>query len=169
MSVLCGKDLDSYLKKTPPIIENMVKPNLQVGPNGIDLTVNSVERFIGFGRINLTDEERKLAETESLRFDQDVLHLKPSVYKVLFNEIINVPLNMIAIAKPRSSLLRNGVTMETAIWDSGYRGRSESLLVVHNPYGFDIKKNARIVQIVFIKTTGKSKEGYKGIYLEEHI
>jgi len=168
MSILCRKDLKLYLKKNPPIIENMINPNFQVGTNGIDLTVNSVNKFVGFGRVNLTDEERKLAETESLGFDQDLLHLEPGVYKVLFNEIINVPLNMIAIAKPRSSLLRNGVTIETAIWDSGYRGRSESLLVVHNPYGFDIKRNARIVQIMFIKTTGKS-EGYRGIYLEEHI
>ena len=50
-----------------------------------------------------------LAENILLRYDREGLDLNPSVYKVLFNEIINVPLDMIVIAKLISSPLRNGV------------------------------------------------------------
>jgi dUTP pyrophosphatase len=35
-----------------------------------------------------------------------------------------------AIGVPRTSLIRCGVTTETGIWNAGYEGRSESLMVV---------------------------------------
>lgn len=169
MSIICGEELKNYLKKTPPIVENILNPDLQVGTNGIDLTVKIVEKFVGFGRVDFTNKERKLAETTQLKFENDILHLEPGAYKIIYNEIINVPLNMVALAKPRSSLLRNGVTVETALWDSGYKGRSESLLVIHNPYGFELKRNARVMQIIFNKITEEMKEGYKGAYQNEHV
>jgi len=65
-----------------------------------------------------------------------------------------------AIAKPRSSLLRCGVTVETAVWDAGYSGRSESLLVVFNNNGFRLRKNARILQLLFFRLGEEVREGY---------
>ncbi|MBA5942724.1 MAG: deoxyuridine 5'-triphosphate nucleotidohydrolase, partial [Methanophagales archaeon] len=94
-------------------------------------------------------------------------------YKIGFNEILTLPLDSLAIAAPRSTLLRCGVTIETAIWDAGYRGRSESLLVVLNKNGYYIRKNARILQLVFIKlgtgTENLMGEGYSGRYQLENI
>jgi dUTP pyrophosphatase len=72
-----------------------------------------------------------------------------------------------ALGLSRSSLLRCGASLHTAVWDAGYSGRSESLLVVHNPAGLDLEKNARVLQLVFSKLTGKS-EGYNGIYQGEN-
>jgi dUTP pyrophosphatase len=73
-----------------------------------------------------------------------------------------------ALARPRSSLLRCGVTIETAVWDAGYSGRSQALLVVHNPSGFHLQKNARVLQLVFFRLTGET-EGYQGKYQRENI
>ena len=73
-----------------------------------------------------------------------------------------------ALGRPRSSLLRCGVNVGTAVWDAGYSGRSQSLLVVHNPSGFSLEKNARLTQLVFFELTGES-EGYQGIYQGENI
>jgi dUTP pyrophosphatase len=72
-----------------------------------------------------------------------------------------------ALAMPRSSLLRCGVTVHTAVWDAGYSGRSQSLMVVYNPRGFRLQRNARIVQLVFFRLTQET-EGYQGIYQGEN-
>jgi len=65
-------------------------------------------------------------------------------------------------------LLRCGVTVNTAVWDAGYSGRSQSLMVVYNPQGFRIQRNARIVQLVFLRLTHET-EGYRGVYQRENI
>jgi len=75
---------------------------------------------------------------------------------------------VMALAAHRSSLLRCGVTVGTAVWDAGYEGRSQSLLVVHNPLGFRLQKNARIIQLVFFQLSQET-ERYKGKYQGENI
>ena len=72
------------------------------------------------------------------------------------------------LARPRSSLLRCGVTVGTAVWDAGYSGRSQSLMVIYNPQGIRLQKNARIIQLVFFQLTQET-EGYRGIYQGENI
>jgi dUTP pyrophosphatase len=59
--------------------------------------------------------------------------------------------------------------MGTAIWDAGYVGRSECSLVVKNPYGFRVKKNARIVQLMFTRLETEVKDGYSGRYMHENM
>jgi dUTP pyrophosphatase len=73
-----------------------------------------------------------------------------------------------ALARPRSSLLRCGVTVNTAVWDAGYSGRSQSLMVVYNSHGFRLQRNARLVQLVFLRLTEET-EGYHGAYQRENI
>jgi dUTP pyrophosphatase len=87
---------------------------------------------------------------------------------ITYNEIVHLPKNIMALGRPRSSLLRCGVNVGTAVWDAGYEGRSQSLLLVHNPHGFRVQKSARVMQLVFMELTGES-EGYKGIYQRENI
>lgn len=168
MSVLSKPDLKRYLKKRPPIVEGLLDEELQVGTNGIDLSVSRVEKFCGAGLIGFERKHVRTAKTTPLTFDSR-LHLRTGCYKIIYNEIVNMPLNIVAIARPRSTLLRNGATVETALWDSGYIGRSESLLIVHNLHGLDLLKNARVVQLVFMKASKRLRSGYKGKYMLENI
>jgi dUTP pyrophosphatase len=87
---------------------------------------------------------------------------------ITYNEIVHLPKDIMALGRPRSSLLRCGVSVGTAVWDAGYEGRSQSLLVVHHPQGFRVQKNARIIQLVFLTLTGESA-GYTGVYQGENI
>jgi len=96
------------------------------------------------------------------------IDLMPGAYIITYNEIVHLPNNVMALARPRSSLLRCGVTVNTAVWDAGYSGRSQSLMVVYNPQGFRLQRNARIVQLVFLQLT-RETEGYHGAYQEENI
>ncbi|MEM3616120.1 MAG: deoxyuridine 5'-triphosphate nucleotidohydrolase [Candidatus Methanomethylicia archaeon] len=152
------------------IVENLVNPELQVQPAGIELTLNSIERILEAGVIDLTNKFRKIPKTEPLSFGEDgKIFLEAGVYRVKYNEIIKMPKDVIAIGYPRSSLIRCGATIYTAIWDPGYIGRRESLLHVFNEKGIYLYKNARIVQLIFIKLSGEPHKIYEGIYQKENI
>jgi len=121
------------------------------------------------GKIAINDSQRLVSDLAPLVFNGlDFIDLIPGAYIVTFNEIVHLPQNIMALARPRSSLLRCGVTVNTAVWDAGYSGRSQSLMVVYNPQGFRLQRNARIVQIIFFKLT-KETEGYHGAYQGENI
>jgi len=94
-------------------------------------------------------------------------NLKKGTYKIKTNETIKLPNDLVAFAFPRTSLLRMGAFTVHGVWDAGFMGKSEFILVVENPHGIKIKQNARIAQIVFvrIKETGR---GYQGVYQENN-
>jgi len=170
MSLLSHNELILLINQKPPLVEQMIDPKTQVQPNGIELTLQRVEFHEGSGAIAFDNMERKLPQTKNLDFGDDGwVHLPKGSYKIVFNEIVNIPKNIAAIAKPRSSLLRCGATVETAVWDAGYSGRSESLLVVFNENGFKVKKNARVLQLLFFRLGEEVKKGYSGVYQNENI
>jgi len=121
------------------------------------------------GKIAVMNGQRLVSDLAPLVFDGlGFIDLVSGVYIITYNEIIHLPKNIMALASPRSSLLRCGVTVNTAVWDAGYSGRSQSLMVVYNPQGFRLQRNARIVQIVFLRLTEET-EGYQGAYQGENI
>jgi dUTP pyrophosphatase len=167
--LLSHDELISLINNKPPLVEQMLDPEIQIQPNGVELTLQRVEALKASGAIAFDNSERKLPETKNLDFDDDGwLNLPQGSYKIVFNEIVNIPKNIAAIAKPRSSLLRCGATIETAVWDAGYSGRSESLLIVYNENGFKLKKNARVLQLLFLKLGKEVREGYSGLYQNEN-
>ena len=167
--MLSHDELLSLIKKTPPLVEHMIDPDIQIQPNGVELTLQRVEIHETGGSIAFDNAERKLPLTKKMDFDKDGwIHLPKGSYKIVFNEIVNIPKTIAAIAKPRSSLLRCGATVETAVWDAGYSGRSESLLVVFNENGFKIKKDARVIQLLFFRLGEEVSKGYSGVYQNEN-
>jgi len=142
---------------------------LQVQPCGFDLSLESVEEFLGAGSVDFSNEERRLPETRKVDPSAEGWYTLPQgVYKVVYNETVKIPLNLVALAQTRSTLLRSGAQVATAVWDPGYHGRSSSLLIVHNPHGLRLKRGARIAQLVFFEAR-EVEEGYKGQYQGERI
>ncbi len=169
MSVLSSKDIRNLLKRKPPLFEGWLNLDEQVQANGFDLTLRDVAEIKSAGTIAQANTQRKLSDLSPLKFGADgFLKLAAGVYMVTYNEIVHLPKNIMALGRPRSSLLRCGVNVGTAVWDAGYEGRSQSLLVVHNPEGFRLQQNARITQLIFMELTGES-EGYNGAYQRENI
>jgi len=168
-AVLSKQDINRLLQREPPLIEGYVNLEAQVQPNGIDLTLGEVAMLQTSGRIAASDSQRLVSGLAPLVFDGlGFIDLMPGAYIITYNEVVHLPNNVMALARPRSSLLRCGVTIDTAVWDAGYSGRSQSLMVVHNPQGFRLQRNARVVQLVFLQLTGET-EGYHGAYQEENI
>jgi len=168
-AILAKSDIHRLLQQKPPLIEGCVDLEQQVQPNGIDLTLREVALLQSPGRIAVADSQRQVSDLAPLVFDGlGFIDLMPGAYIVTYNEIVHLPKNVMALATPRSSLLRCGVMVNTAVWDAGYSGRSQSLMVVYNPHGFRLQRNARIVQLVFYRLTQKT-EGYRGAYQGENI
>jgi len=166
-AVLSKKDIENLIRNKLPLIEHMVDPNIQIQPNGIDLTVRSIERFVSLGLVDFDNKDRELPSVERIGFGSSGwLFLEPGAYNITFNEIVNIPLDLMGIAKPRSTLVRCGVTIDAGFIDAGYRGHLQCLLVVSNPNGFFIKKDARVLQIAFVRLTGETT-GYNGRYQNE--
>lgn len=168
-AVLSQQDIYRLLEQEPPLIEGYINLNEQIQPNGIDLTLREVALLESAGKITTKDTDRQLPNLTPLAFDGlGFIDLMPGVYSIIYNEIVHLPKNVMALARPRSSLLRCGVTVGTAVWDAGYCGRSQSLMVVYNSRGFRLQKNARIVQLIFLWLTQET-EGYQGAYQGENI
>jgi len=161
-------ELESLVKGG--LVEGAIDAASQTQVNGLELTASRIEAFYGPGRIGFDNADRELPSYKELEWGRDGwLYLREGCYKIVFNEIVSIPKDMCAIARPRSSLLRMGVTVETAVWDAGYKGRSEALLIVHNPAGFYIKKDARVVQLIFMRLENAVLQGYDGRYMNENI
>jgi len=167
--ILSQQDIYRLLEKKPPLIEGLVNLEEQVQPNGVDLTLREVALIQSAGKIGVTNSQRVVSDLAPLVFDGlGFIDVVPGVYIITYNEIVHLPNNIMALARPRSSLLRCGVTVNTAAWDAGYSGRSQSLMVVYNPQGFRLQRNARIIQLIFFKLTGKT-QGYQGVYQGENL
>lgn len=158
------------LIKEKKLIEGYINPDIQITPNGFDLTVANIYEFNKPGAMDFSNKERLIPPGKEIppkkKTPQDKFgwwNLRSGAYKLITNEILNLPNDFVAIAFPRSSLLRMGAFTQTGVWDLGFRGKSEFILVVENPKGIRLKQNARIVQIIFMRTS-KTHKGYQGIY-----
>jgi dUTP pyrophosphatase len=151
------------------LISNFIDLEKQLQPAGFDLSLKEVLSYSGSGAVDYTNLERKIADTETLKADSNGWYnLGKGCYVVIYNETVKMPLNIVAIARTRSTLLRNGAVVETAVWDPGYQGRSSSLLVVHNPMGLRLKQDARIAQLIFY-IIEEVEKGYDGVYQKERM
>ncbi|MDD5337728.1 MAG: deoxyuridine 5'-triphosphate nucleotidohydrolase [Candidatus ainarchaeum sp.] len=156
--------------------EMLVKGNLvsdfiaesQFQPAGVDVTLKEAYSFRNAGKIDFDNKERKISDVEPVQFVNEEVKLAQGSYKVIFNEYVRIPQDAAAFCFPRSSLLRSGITLSCAVWDPGYEGRSEALLIVSNPHGAVLKRNAKIGQMVFIKLLEKTAFSYSGVYKGEN-
>jgi dUTP pyrophosphatase len=149
------------------MVERLISES-QYQPAGIDVTLKEVRKFDSPGRIDFDNSTRKISDSSVIEYRNDEVHLEPGPYKVIFNEYVKIPPDVAAICLPRSSLLRCGADLNCALWDPGYEGRSEALLIVYNKHGITLKKNAKIGQLVFIRLAEKANSLYEGRYKGEN-
>jgi len=170
MSFLSDTEIRELISKEPPLVKDYLDLEKQTQPNGFEMTVSEVYELIGAGAVDFDNSGRKTPEKKILPFGHDGwIHLNPGVYSIVLNEFVNIPQNIGAVAYHRSSLTRSGVTLGTAVWDAGYSGRSECLVIVSNPAGFNMKKDARVMQLLFFYLGSDADYLYNGIYQNENM
>ena len=142
----------------------------QLTPNGFDLTVAKVFAFAARGALDFSNKERIvplgreiLPKKSNPRDKYGWWNLKKGGYRVITNEVVKLPGDLIALAFSRTSLLRMGAFTQHGVWDAGFKGKSEFILIVENSKGMKLKQNSRIAQLIFMRIRKTSKV-YNGIY-----
>jgi dUTP pyrophosphatase len=158
------------IQGTPPLVAGYLSIDDQLQPNGFDLSLAEIGLFDGGGAIGRSNSSRQLPDVRALPFDANGwLDLSPGPYQIVFNETVDLPYELMALGRPRSSLCRIGATIVTAVWDAGYTGRSTALLVVENPAGIRVERDARLMQLVFFTLNVPTARGYDGVYQGENL
>ena len=86
--------------------------------------------------------------------------LYPGVYDFILNEGCKIPNNRTGFIKQRSSLLRNGVLIQSSVFDPGFETEKMGTYAVVFETVF-IEENARIAQMYFHEST-PTDELYNG-------
>ncbi|RLG77208.1 MAG: deoxyuridine 5'-triphosphate nucleotidohydrolase [Thermoprotei archaeon] len=134
---------------------------------GVKLHLDKLFKFRSPGFLGA--QQRELPHVEEVEHVDGVYRLGPGVYRIRYREVIKVPPNAMALAFPRSSLLRMGVTIYTAVWDPGYEGRGEGMLTVFNPFGIELEAGCQVAQLIFIELDRPTKRVYRGAYFRENM
>jgi dUTP pyrophosphatase len=146
------------------IIRNMKDANVQRQQAGFDLTLESIFEFASGGAVDFDNKERKIADCKKIGFSNGWAELKKGSYKVTLNERFKVPADVAGLCLTRTTMIRNGAYLITGLWDPGFEGKVEMLLVVENPFGIRLKEHARVGQIYFLRMESAADKLYEGIY-----
>ncbi len=169
MSVLSREELRAAISAHPPLVED-VDVATQLQPNGVDLRLERVQRLTSPALHGASAAVREPAAREDVRADDDGWwDLHQGAYVITYREKVNLPNDLTALIRPRSSLLRSGVALHGAVWDAGYSGRGEGLLSVLNHRGYRVQRGARIAQLVFFRLSSATAQGYAGRYQRENV
>lgn len=149
----------------PQYLLNLGYSAEQLDCAGVKLTLCEVLVPRGMGVIDL--DGKVVPSYVALEPDsQGFYNLSPGAYVVRYCEYVKVPEDHLAVALPRSTLLRSCATLYTAVWDPGYEGRGYGLLSVYCS-GIRVRREAQVAQLVYIKMLESSLRPYRGTYLGE--
>ena len=116
-AVLSQEDIRRLIEATPPLLEEYRDLEAQLQPNGFDLTLREITLPQTAGTIAADNRQRVVSDLAPLVFDGlGFIELMPGAYIITFNEVVNLPNDLMALARPRSSLLRSGVAVHSAVW-----------------------------------------------------
>lgn len=146
------KVLDGHTIVDRNIVMGDIKED-QIQPNGLDLTVKHLWYVVGTAVLG-HDSKMKYENVQKIPFHTSAdgyyyidTPSKEGQVLIDFNEYVQVPEGYMGIIYPRSSLLRVGAFITSAIWDTGFSGALGASLRTRNP--LKIATDARLAQIVF--------------------
>lgn len=150
--ILNGNDIKKLIKEKN-IVENVSEEYISSG--SIDITMSSKilkikkkTKAIDLTKAESVDEIYEQVEIE------DEYNFKPNeVILVALNEKINLPKDIVAHIRPRTSLSRLGIFLNIQHINSGYQGVLNIAISNLSPNTYKIKPGIRIGQIIFEKLT----------------
>ncbi|MBI5356081.1 hypothetical protein HZB78_00515 [Candidatus Collierbacteria bacterium] len=156
------------LVKTKKLVEGLDNREL-TNPEGagFDLRIEKLLAIQGESFLGITDRStadmKEVASYKKTSGKQKIFSIKPNeFYLAKTIENINMPDNLLAIIKPRTTLFRSGISMRTGFCPPGYHG--ELFFGIYNvgKYSFKIEMGARFAHIVFFEIAGDLIRGYEG-------
>lgn len=162
--ILSPKEL-LKLVKTKKLVENLAERELN-NPEGagFDLRLGKVFKLKGNSFLGI--DERKTPDVKLVaEFDpkkKSKIVIKPGeLYLTESYEKFNMPLHLVGILKPRTTLQRSGIIARMAIVDPGYSGAVHPVLFNAGPATVTIELGARYIFAMFMEIKGKGSQ-YRG-------
>lgn len=151
-------------KDAPPIVVDVDDPNCQIQQNGIDLRLAICHNITHGGRIGLKEKAPPMTYQE---FDENGMIALEGGKSYAFDtmEHVHLPDGVAAFIKQRSSLNRGGCTIQSGLWDTGFKGCIGGTFYPSVP--IDLEIGVRVCQIVFVEAEAYRK--YEGQYKDHEL
>ncbi|MDD5145023.1 MAG: hypothetical protein PHW72_02790 [Candidatus Pacebacteria bacterium] len=131
---------------------------------GFDIRIGELYKIEGKGFMGVTERETprmeliaKFKEGKTVK-----VSLEPETYYLMKTiEKVNMPMDLLAISTPRSTLFRSGVYIFGGQVPPGYCGELSMGIYNFRKEPFDLEMGARVLHIMFSEVEGESNL-YKG-------
>lgn len=164
--MVLGTDILLKLVHEQQLVEGLAEREL-TNPEGagFDLRVGKVH-LLGKEGGFLGIQERRTAEINTIaEYNEDevtTVIIEPQQYYLVTTiEKVNLPDDVLALFRPRSTLYRSGLTLFTGNASPGYKGELSFGLVNLSGAPFTLELGARIVHIMFYEVKGGTNT-YRG-------
>jgi deoxycytidine triphosphate deaminase len=158
-SILSGNEIARLVKQV-----EKVESGEQAQPAGFDVTLSRVFSY-SESKYTLAIQKTENSELGELDATGGYFELESRAYLIELNEITTIPKDAIGILLPRSTLLRNGLDIRSALFDPGYSGQPKVMLVCHRRA--KIERFARVGQLILLRSDGEFAKQYSGRYQGE--
>jgi deoxycytidine triphosphate deaminase len=157
--MILGVDELLKLIKKQKLVENLSEREL-ANPEGamFDLRIGEIYKISGNGFLGIdkreTPKEKLVAKYDPKK--KTAFTFKPGDYFLMKTiESVNMPDDLVAFFRPRTTLFRSGLTLYTGTCAPGYCG--ELIFAIHNAGKCKVKieLGSRVVNISFFKVKGK--------------
>lgn len=163
--ILGHSELRKLIKKHN-LITGLSKRDVE-NPEGcvFDLQLDKVYKLKGKAFLGI--EERETANTEEVASynskKKSSFTFNPGEYYLVKTvEEVNLPENIAALFKPRSTLFRSGIILRTGFANPGYHGPLYFGLFNAGNLEVEIELGARFCSVYFAEVKGKSVNKYRG-------
>lgn len=148
------------------IVEGLGERDLK-DPEGcvFDLRIEKIYTLEGNAFLGIDERETpNLVEVASFNPDKkSTFVFEPGKYYMTKTiESVNLPENIAAVFKPRSTTFRCGLNVRTGFANPGYHGTLFFALINEGPIPVTIEMGARYVSVYFHEIKGKIKNAYRG-------
>lgn len=153
------------LVKEINLVENLSERELN-NPEGagFDLRLGKLFKLKGRGFLGM--DERETPDVQLVgEFNPEKkssIIIKPGEYFLTETvEKFNMPMNLLAIVKPRTTLHRSGIITRVSVVDPGYKGTVHPAIFNAGGVEVEIELGARYINAMFFEVKGETT-GYRG-------
>ncbi len=158
--MILGVDKLHELVEKNNLVENLCEREL-TNPEGTGFDLRVGEIFTLSGEGYLGEKERKTCDINSVaKYEEGKITthiIKPGDF-YLFKTIekVNIPDNLIAEFKPRTTLQRMGIFFRSSFGGSGYSGELTFAIANVGPCEVKLELGARVCHVVFHEVNGET-------------
>jgi len=157
---------------TRPLIEHIGSDQIeQIEGTTADLRLGAIYRLVGGASLmrdkRITPRIEKVMDIEET---PDGVYLVSGGEYLLFQTIeqVNMPRDVFAYIRPRTTLIRSGIPLETAFISPNYQGRLTVGMKHQGPGGVEIQMGFRILCIAFYPIDGRAVP-YRGVWQGDRV